>query len=53
MILPPQFQKGRIELLKSQSGADNVQVVEMQTGHCPNISAQEELAKVVGSILST
>lgn len=50
LILPPDFQKARIELLKSQSGADKVQVVEMDTGHCPNVSAPEELAKVLGKI---
>lgn len=51
-VLPPKFQKGRIELLKSQSGADKVQVVEMQTGHIPNVSAPIELAKVIGSIMN-
>jgi len=51
-VLPPDLQNEQIEVLKSQSGADKVQVVQMQTGHCPNASAPEELAQVVGSILS-
>lgn len=51
-VLPPDLQNDQIEVLKSQSGADKVQVVQIQTGHCPNASAPEELAQVVGSILS-
>jgi len=50
-IITPDFQRGRIEYLKSQSGADRVQVVEMPTGHFPNGSAPEQLAKVVSNIL--
>jgi len=51
-ILPPDFQRKTIEFLKSQTETDKVQIVEMHTGHCPNASAPEELAKVIGGILN-
>ena len=50
-VLPLQFQKERVEILEKQSGKDRVSTVEMETGHCPVISAPEELADVVVNIL--
>lgn len=50
-ILSPDFQRERIEILKKQSGADKVQVVELETGHCPNSSAPAQVAKIVSDIV--
>lgn len=50
-ILPPEFQRERIEILKEQSGGDKVQVIELETGHCPNASAPEKVAEAISDVL--
>ncbi len=44
-VLTPEFQLGRVELLREQ--AKELDVVTMDTGHCPNISKVEETAEVI------
>ncbi len=44
-VLTPEFQKGRVEFLKKE-GMD-VDVVKMETGHCPNVSKLEETVEVI------
>ena len=46
VILPPEFQKSVIEGIETESGK-KVDVHHLNTGHCPNASAPEELAAVV------
>ena len=45
-VLPLDFQLGRIEFLKSV-GAKQLTVARLATGHCPNVSAIAETARVV------
>ncbi|KAJ9602328.1 hypothetical protein H2200_013183 [Cladophialophora chaetospira] len=44
-VLTPEFQEGRVEFLRKE--AKELDVVRMETGHCPNISALEETARVI------
>jgi len=50
LVLPLDFQRGRVEFLKSV-GAKELQVVEMETGHCPNVSAVEETASTIVKVI--
>lgn len=45
-ILPPEFQRSCIETIEEESGR-KVDVHNLNTAHCPNASAPDELAKVV------
>ena len=45
-ILPPDFQRERIEFLKGASGG-NLDTFELDVGHCPNASAPEKTAHLV------
>ncbi|KAJ9401371.1 hypothetical protein DTO282F9_1568 [Paecilomyces variotii] len=44
--LPPEYQRGCIELLEKESGKP-VPTIFLDSGHCPNASMPEELAKAV------
>lgn len=44
-VLTPEFQEGRIELLRKE--AKELDVVRMDTGHCPNVSKLEETVRVI------
>jgi pimeloyl-ACP methyl ester carboxylesterase len=45
-ILAPHWQQGRIEQLKSESG-DVVSVLDLHTGHAPNVSAPAKLVDAI------
>ena|ERR1700744_1658669 len=52
VILPPEFQSSVIEGIERESGK-KVDVHNLNTGHCPNVSAPEELAMVVVRAIAT
>ena len=51
-ILPGTFQRGVIESLERESGK-KVDVQILKTGHCPNVSAPQELADAVARAIAT
>ena len=50
IVLPPSFQRSRVELLERESRT-NVKVVHCDSGHCPNLSMPETVAALVQGIL--
>lgn len=50
-MFPAEFQHDKIAILKKQSGEEKVRVVKLDTGHCPQASAPEEVAKIVADVL--
>ena len=50
VVLPPSFQKSRVELLERECGTD-VKVVHCNSGHCPNLSMPEAVAALVQEVL--
>ncbi|KIW22402.1 uncharacterized protein PV07_12290 [Cladophialophora immunda] len=49
MIIPPDLQRGYIEMIRRESGSA-VDVHTLNTGHCPNTTAPDQLAKVIVQI---
>ncbi|OAP55372.1 hypothetical protein AYL99_10345 [Fonsecaea erecta] len=49
MIIPPDVQRGYIEMIGRESGRE-VDVHTLPTGHCPNTTAPNKLAKVIVQI---
>ncbi|KAL1878443.1 hypothetical protein Plec18167_004515 [Paecilomyces lecythidis] len=45
-VIPPEYQRNFIELLEKESNKP-VPTISLDSGHCPNASMPEELAKVV------
>ena len=45
-VLLPSFQKERIQFIEQETGK-KVDVVELEVGHCPNVSAIDLTAKTV------
>jgi len=45
-VLLPSFQRERIELIEREKGK-KIDVVELDVGHCPNVSATELTARTV------
>lgn len=45
LILPPLYQQGAIDMIKSVGG--DVTVEDLQSGHCPNISMPGEVIRLV------
>ncbi|OAL39241.1 hypothetical protein AYO20_01559 [Fonsecaea nubica] len=49
MIVPPDLQRGYIDMIQRESGRD-VDVHTLDTGHCPNTTAPDQLAKLIVDI---
>lgn len=45
-ILPPDFQRERIEFHREAKGGD-IDTFELDVGHCPNVTAPEKTADMV------
>ncbi len=52
VILPPKFQISVIEGIERESGK-KVDVLRLNTAHCPNASAPEDLAAIVVKAIAT
>jgi hypothetical protein len=50
-VLTLEFQLGRVEFLKKEG--KEVDVLRMQTGHCPNVSDVEQTARVIVQAIET
>lgn len=46
-VLTPSFQRGCIEFIEQEKQGEKVDVVELEVGHCPNVSAIELTAKTI------
>ncbi|KAK3116867.1 hypothetical protein LTR53_002307 [Teratosphaeriaceae sp. CCFEE 6253] len=46
VVLPPAFQKGRVELVEKASG-NAVKVLHCDSGHCPNLSKPDHVALLI------
>lgn len=46
-VLTPSFQRGCIEFIEKEKKGAKVDVVELDVGHCPNVSAIELTAKTI------
>lgn len=46
-VLTPSFQRGCIEFIEHEKQGEKVDVVELEVGHCPNVSATELTAKTI------
>lgn len=51
-IIPPEFQAGMIELIKTSSGKD-VTVHKIKADHAPNVSQPEKMTELVKGIISS
>jgi pimeloyl-ACP methyl ester carboxylesterase len=49
LVVSPQLQEGFIKKIEEKKG-EKVHVVKLKSGHCPNWSRPEELAKVVAEV---
>jgi hypothetical protein len=45
-VLTPSFQRGCIEFIEQEKG-EKIDVVELDVGHCPNVTATELTAKTI------
>ena len=52
VVGPPEFQRSVIDAIETESGK-KVDVHELDAAHCPNVSAPQELAKVIVKAISS
>lgn len=46
-VLLPSFQQGCIDFIEQEKKGEKVDVVELEVGHCPNVSAIELTARTI------